>query len=260
MKNENVKEKMSLSKQRKLARSKDIAKRRKRAVWGKIIPVIICLCIIGVAVTLIVLNEIKKAKSVTINTNYSEQIEDNGMIKNVKAADYIKTADYNNITANLSDIEYSDESVEADIEKLLENNMVLDKNGELTAKNEDKVNIDYVGKVDGVEFEGGTAQGSDITLGSGKLIDDFEAQIEGHHPGDVFDVEVTFPEEYPNDETLAGRDAVFSVTLNGIYAKPEFTDEFVQEKLSDYASTAEEYRKYLKDTNYKNNLLKFVKE
>ena len=260
MKQETGSKDMSLSKQRKLARSKEIASRKRKAVLSKVAIVVVCLLIVGGVAWLVASNAIKKAKSVEANANFSEQVDDNGMIKNIKASDYIKTADYNNIEVSLSEIEYSDEDVQADIDKLLENNKTLEKSEEATAANGDTVNIDYVGTVDGVEFSGGSATGSDIVLGSGKLIDDFEAQIEGHHPGDSFNVEVTFPEEYPNDETLAGKDAVFAVTLNGIYVKPEFTDEFVQEKLSEYASTTDEYRKYLKDKNYKDNLTKYVKE
>lgn len=82
----------------------------------------------------------------------------------------------------------------------------------------DKVNIDYVGTVDGVEFEGGNTNGTgtDLTIGSGSYIDDFEDQLIGAHPGDTVEVNVTFPEDYGNEE-LNGKDAVFTVTVNGIY-------------------------------------------
>lgn len=88
----------------------------------------------------------------------------------------------------------------------------------LTVQDGDTVNIDYVGTVDGVEFEGGNTQGTgtDLTIGSGSYIDDFEDQLVGAHPGDTVTVEVTFPEDY-GEETLNGKDAVFTVTINGIY-------------------------------------------
>ena len=81
----------------------------------------------------------------------------------------------------------------------------------LTVENGDTVNIDYVGSVDGVEFEG-----ADLEIGSGSYIDDFEDQLIGAHPGDQVDVYVTFPENY-GVEDLNGKEALFQVTVNGIY-------------------------------------------
>nr|WP_294494340.1 FKBP-type peptidyl-prolyl cis-trans isomerase [uncultured Mediterraneibacter sp.] len=88
----------------------------------------------------------------------------------------------------------------------------------LTVEDGDTVNIDYVGSIDGVEFEGGNTlgQGADLTIGSGLYIDDFEEQLIGSHPGDQVDVYVTFPEDYGNEE-LNGKEALFEVTVNGIY-------------------------------------------
>ena len=72
--------------------------------------------------------------------------------------------------------------------------------------------------MDGVEFEGGSTNGSgaDLEIGSGSYIDGFEDQLIGAHPGDTVDVTVTFPEDYGVDE-LNGKEAVFTVTVNGIY-------------------------------------------
>lgn len=88
----------------------------------------------------------------------------------------------------------------------------------LTVEDGDTVNIDYVGTVDGVEFEGGSTDGNgtDLVIGSGDYIDDFENQLIGSHPGDTVEVQVTFPDDYGNEE-LNGKDAVFTVTVNGIY-------------------------------------------
>ena len=95
---------------------------------------------------------------------------------------------------------------------------VLSTDSSLTIENGDTVNIDYVGTVDGVEFDGGSTNGAgaDLTIGSGRYIDDFEEQLIGSHPGDTVEVNVTFPEDYGNEE-LNGRDAVFEVVINGIY-------------------------------------------
>lgn len=88
----------------------------------------------------------------------------------------------------------------------------------LTIKDGDTVNIDYIGSIDGVEFEGGSTNGAgtDLTIGSGLYIDDFEEQLIGAHPGDSVDVNVTFPDDY-QQEDLQGKDALFQVTINGIY-------------------------------------------
>lgn len=88
----------------------------------------------------------------------------------------------------------------------------------LTVQDGDSVNIDYVGSIDGVEFDGGSTQGAGATLviGSGSYIDDFEEQLIGAHPGDEVDVVVTFPEDYGN-AALNGKEALFKVTVNGIY-------------------------------------------
>ena len=88
----------------------------------------------------------------------------------------------------------------------------------LTVEDGDTVNIDYVGSIDGIEFDGGNTQGNgtDLTIGSGRYIDDFEEQLIGAHPGDEVEVTVTFPDDYGNEE-LNGKEAVFDVTVNGIY-------------------------------------------
>ncbi len=88
----------------------------------------------------------------------------------------------------------------------------------LTVKDGDTVNIDYVGTVDGTEFNGGNTNGigTDLVIGSGSYIDGFEDQLIGAHPGDTVDVTVTFPDDYGVDE-LNGKEAVFTVTVNGIY-------------------------------------------
>ena len=94
----------------------------------------------------------------------------------------------------------------------------LSTDSSLTVEDGDTVNIDYVGSIDGVEFDGGSTngQGTDLTIGSGLYIDDFEEQLIGSHPGDTVDVNVTFPEDYSSQD-LQGKDALFVVTINGIY-------------------------------------------
>ena len=102
----------------------------------------------------------------------------------------------------------------------------------------DKVNIDYVGKVDGTAFDGGSTNGAGTTvqIGVTNYIDGFLEQLIGHFPGETFDINVTFPDPYESNPDLAGKPAVFTITLNCIVEDvlPEWNDNFVYEKLSSY--------------------------
>ena len=107
----------------------------------------------------------------------------------------------------------------------------------------DKVNIDYVGTVDGVEFEGGSTggAGTDVVIGITTYIDDFLDQLIGANPGDTVNVEVTFPEDY-GVESLNGKDALFVTKINYIHTPPVVDDEFVKVQLKDYGcETADEF-------------------
>lgn len=122
------------------------------------------------------------------------------------------------------------EIVDGDIDKMLENLQKQRANYvqvEREAKDGDRVKIDFVGKVDGEAFEGGTAEGQFVTLGSGQMIPGFEAGIEGMKVGEEKAVDVTFPEEYGNKE-LAGKAAVFDITLHEVAEAelPELNEEF----------------------------------
>ena len=93
-----------------------------------------------------------------------------------------------------------------------------DTDSSLEVKDGDTVNIDYVGKIEDVAFDGGSTDGNgtDLVIGSGSYIDNFEEQLIGAHPGDKVEVKVTFPDDYQATD-LAGKEAVFDVTVNGIY-------------------------------------------
>ena len=128
----------------------------------------------------------------------------------------------------------SDADVDKDIE---ETRLRLAKDEEVTnraAQMTDTVNIDFTGKMDGKEFEGGTAQGYDLTLGSHQFIPGFEEGVVGMNIGETKDVPVTFPEDYQAEE-LKGKEAVFTVTLHKITGKvlPELDEEFAKKMGSD---------------------------
>ena len=128
----------------------------------------------------------------------------------------------------------SDADVQAEIERMLDRNAKKVEITDRAAANGDIVTIDFVGTVDGVKFDGGEAEGYDLTLGSGAFIPGFEDQVVGMNIGETKDVNVTFPENY-QAESLKGKAAVFAVTLHKIQAKElsELTDEFVKEATGD---------------------------
>ena len=105
----------------------------------------------------------------------------------------------------------------------------------------DIANIDYLGSVDGVPFDGGKAEGHELELGSHSFIEGFEDAIVGHNIGEEFDINVTFPEAYHAPE-LAGKPAVFAIKLNALTAKelPELNDAFAED-VSEF-STLDEYK------------------
>ena len=128
----------------------------------------------------------------------------------------------------------SDADVDKDIEdtrlRLAKDEDVTDRAAEMT----DTVNIDFAGKMDGKAFEGGTAEGYDLTLGSHQFIPGFEEGVVGMNIGETRDIEVTFPEDYQAEE-LKGKKAVFTVTLHKITGKvrPELDEEFAKKMGSD---------------------------
>ncbi len=153
----------------------------------------------------------------------------------------VELGDLEAIEVKVMDTTVTDEDVEAEIKRNLKQNSskvdVTDRAAEL----EDETTIDFVGSVDGVEFEGGKGNDYPLVLGSGSFIPGFEDQIVGHSVGETFDVNVTFPEEY-QAEDLAGKAAVFKTTIKAIKAinMPELDDAYVSDT-TDF-ETVDEYK------------------
>ena len=197
----------------------------------------------------------------TSSTDYSEGLTADGKINGVDAASVLNLVDFENISVPADEVKATAEEVDKEIESVLEQHKELSTDESLTIADGDVVNIDYVGTIDGVEFEGGNSNGAgyDLTIGSGSLIDDFEQQLIGHKPGEEITVEATFPEDY-GDEAVDGKDAIFAVTIHGIQKTPELTDTFVAENLAETeeVSTAAEYRAKIEDKFYKEHLEDFL--
>ena len=168
--------------------------------------------------------------------DYSEGITEDGLWADVAALDYVELCAYTGISVPSDVHEITDESVQAEIDTVLMDYTTEEQVTDRAIEDGDTVNIDYVGSVDGVEFEGGNTggQGTEVTIGVTQYIDDFLEQLIGHTPGESFDIEVTFPEDY-GVEDLNGKDAVFAITVNHIIEtiNPEMTDDFVAENLSE---------------------------
>ena len=189
------------------------------------------------------------------NFSFSDAFDDNGYLKGVTALDYVNLPDdYADITIDADLGQVTDQDISDYIDKNVLANYATDEQiTDRAAADGDTVNIDYVGSIDGVEFDGGNTQGNgaDLTLGSHSYIDDFEDQIVGHMPGETFDVTVTFPEDYGNED-LNGKEAVFKTTLNYIKESknPDLTDDWVKDNLSTTMNlnTIDELNDFVKNT------------
>lgn len=176
--------------------------------------------------------------------------------KEIQPADHVTLGEYKGIEVVSSSQAVTDEEVDAYINYLTsmssEQEEVTDRD---VVENGDVVNIDFEGKKDGVAFDGGTAEGYDLTIGSGSFIEGFEEGLIGVKKGETVDLDLTFPEDYHSEE-LAGTAVVFTVTVNGIYqTQPmEFNDEFVAGLGIENVSTTEEYRAYLKTMMEESNV------
>lgn len=146
-----------------------------------------------------------------------------------------KLGEYKGLTSDAEKKVISDSDVEAEIKRLAENEAELTPKDK-EAENGDTVNIDFVGLMDGKEFDGGSAKGFDLVLGSNQFVPGFEAQVLTHKAGDKFDVALTMPENYP--EPLTSKPVVFKVTLNSVKVKevPEINDDFATTLTGEYAS------------------------
>ena len=181
-------------------------------------------------------------------------IDDNGVM--LKAKFYVKPEvslnQYKGIEVEKNVKEVTDEDVNADIDRARERNARVVDVTDRAVQNGDVAVIDYEGFCDGVAFDGGKGENYNLTIGSGSFIPGFEEQIIGHNIGENFDITVKFPEQYHSEE-LAGKDAIFKISLNGIKFNelPELDDEFVKD-VSDF-NTVDEYKADIKAKLEKKN-------
>ena len=169
------------------------------------------------------------------------------LTKYIKLGEY-KGVEYTKITGDVSDKE-----VKEYIDARLAENAETTEVKEGVVKEDSVVNIDYVGSVDGVEFEGGTASDVELDIANSGYIAGFAEGIVGHEVGETFDLNVTFPEDY-GVENLNGQPAVFKTTINYIVEKktPKYNDEWVAAN-TEYKTT-EEYENSVREEMKANRL------
>lgn len=164
----------------------------------------------------------------------------------------VTLGEYKGIKFNKVEYNVKDEDVENEIKRLQESRSRLVDVTDRAVENGDTVVIDYSGSVDGVKFEGGTAEKQTLVIGSGSFIPGFEDQIIGMKIGEDKDLKVKFPEEY-HAENLKGKDAVFAVKLHEIKKKelPEVNDEFIKDAAG--AESVDAYKKEVRERLEKQN-------
>lgn len=160
--------------------------------------------------------------------------------------EYVTLGDYTGLTYTSVEIAVTQDDLDLEIETILASEINTVEITDRAVQNGDTANIDYKGTKDGVAFDGGTAAGYDLEIGSGSFIPGFEEGLVGVKTGETVDLNLSFPENYGSAE-LAGADVVFEVTVNKITTEqyPELTDAFVQE-ISEF-NTVAEYKKALEE-------------
>ena len=163
-------------------------------------------------------------------------------------SEYVKTANYKGLEMEKIEVSVSDEEVSTQVEANVEDTKTTEEVKEGTVAKNDTVNIDYEGKIDGKTFTGGSAEDTDLTIGSGQFIDGFEDGLIGKPVGSTLNLK--FPDDY-NSSEVAGKDVVFTVTINHIVKEtiPEYNDAWVADN-SDVETTAE-YEQQVRDELYK---------
>ena len=157
-------------------------------------------------------------------------------------SDYVTIGEYKGLTLNRISQEVTDDDVQAEIDYDLEDKGEEIKDG--TVESGDTVTINFTGTIDGKEFDGGSAEDYQLTVGEGSMIDGFEDGIIGMKDGETKELDLTFPEDY-YDDSVAGKAVVFKVTLQKFTRKAELTDEWVAAN-TDY-KTVDEYKNSVRE-------------
>lgn len=173
-----------------------------------------------------------------------------GKESKIDALKYIRLGEYKGLSVERPSTEISEDLIDEQIELMMSAYSVTEEVSDRDDVREgDIVNIDFVGTHNGIVFDGGSAQGYNLAIGSGTFIDGFESGLVGAKVGDNLDLNLKFPNVYPNDPSLAGEDVVFNVTINSINVTTaqELTDEFVSDNTNGQITSISELREMLRE-------------
>ena len=194
-------------------------------------------------------SETETAQSEAVSETVAETEDTNVYPYEYDVESMVKLGEYKGLTYTETDVSVSDDEVESQINSTLTAHATAEQITDRAVEDGDTVNIDFEGKIDGKTFDGGTASGASLTIGSGKFIDGFEDGLIGVKPGDKTTLKLKFPDEYKTNTDLAGKDVTFDVTVNYIKGDdivPELDDDFVKGLNIDDVSNVKEYRAYVK--------------
>ena len=164
-------------------------------------------------------------------------------LKKPKSYGKVKLGKYKGIDLSIDKVEVTDEEVDAQVNSILASNPNSQDITDRAVENGDIANIDYEGKKDGVAFDGGTAKGYDLHIGSGSFIPGFEDGVVGMKIGETKDIKLTFPEDYQSTE-LAGKEVVFTVKVNSIKVETPATldDAWVEKYTNGKQKTVADFK------------------
>lgn len=194
-------------------------------------------------------SETETAQSEAVSETVAETEDTNVYPYEYDVESMVKLGEYKGLTYTETDVSVSDDEVESQINSTLTAHATAEQITDRAVEDGDTVNIDFEGKIDGKTFDGGTASGASLTIGSGTFIDGFEDGLIGVKPGDKTTLKLKFPDEYKTNTDLAGKDVTFDVTVNYIKGDdivPELDDDFVKGLNIDDVSNVKEYRAYVK--------------
>lgn len=194
-------------------------------------------------------SETETAQSEAVSETVAETEDTNVYPYEYDVESMVKLGEYKGLTYTETDVSVSDDEVESQINSTLTAHATAEQITDRAVEDGDTVNIDFEGKIDGKTFDGGTASGASLTIGSDTFIDGFEDGLIGVKPGDKTTLKLKFPDEYKTNTDLAGKDVTFDVTVNYIKGDdivPELDDDFVKGLNIDDVSNVKEYRAYVK--------------
>ena len=226
---EQAEEQLSAKQERKLAKAEkkaakaakeaEAAAKAKKSISTKYVAIItLLICLAAVLGLVLYMNQGEKS--------LYEKVSDYDK--------YVKLGKYKGLTYTKEDAKVTKKEIKEEINNRLSAKATTKDSKKGTVKDGDNVNISYVGKIDGKEFEGGSAENYTLTIGSGSFIDGFEEGLVGKKIGEKVTLDLKFPKDYSNKK-VAGKDVTFDVTINSkqVTNTPEYDEEFIKAN-SDY--------------------------